>query len=841
MMKFSFPLASSDPFRSQKLARLWERSGSSVEAATQLEKKALEEEVEVKVSFNSKGQEAGKGGAHGADHVIFQELLTVAELVTMNVHDLYFGEPRDKRRGLFLLHKLLLKNKRQPQEQEFLEVERKMKSPAECAGGCGGAAGRGGSRSDGDMEVDDAGPPGAGDIRGEDVEDGGQEPQEHLEALQRICQDAVNRYCEHEKDAGAGADEPSEMLKAGEGEMNRSASKIALRPVPLPVDLATTTATEACSFGRPQIYVHPELRVGETERDGFGLYADGAIAPNSDVLKIPHPHVLNAINAFRDPDFRPFYEKLREQECDEEKIAMAYLIFLRKKFLQSRSSSGGGEQESVGNNGNFRSATATESHPLHFLVTKCLPADLDACPATLLQWPEEALENLYCPQLLYQVETQRMETNEFYSKLQQVFAEQDAPAADDSCTFDRGTSGIFTLDFDEVLYAKTIFDSRAFQLDVVVGDEVPLQESCDEDGDSISSGDVEMDVAGDQQAGARCDNNDVDKKMFGDDDEDEEDVRNKETNEGVENECGTMLSTSKRAQLIDGELFPEVRVTCLVPVADFLNHDRKSPLGVPRFERVAQAAPEDEPCFVLTTAASFGTSTTSTSSMSGGRTATQLTLNYGPLQNWELLFYYGFCFERNGADTLQLELGESDDAEQMLLLNLHEVTTDHVLAFPRPEQELLQGEEMQQVAPEASSGKKIRWPLAPKLLICLRVFHGVATADLNDCTWEKNAERGECDLQICDVLLEEVFGNLLIPEEDELLTTVMTATNRMWDAHPVYGLLAKRFRESQRKLVRANIQALENFKEQILGEMATKCKTVGGGGSAKKKRGGKRR
>ena len=45
---------------------------------------------------------------------------------------------------------------------------------------------------------------------------------------------------------------------------------------------------------------------------------------------------------------------------------------------------------------------------MRFLVTRCLPADLDDCPANLLTWPEEALENLYCPQVIYQVEVEQM-------------------------------------------------------------------------------------------------------------------------------------------------------------------------------------------------------------------------------------------------------------------------------------------------------------------------------------------------------------------------------------------------------------------------------------------------
>lgn len=60
----------------------------------------------------------------------------------------------------------------------------------------------------------------------------------------------------------------------------------------------------------------------------------------------------------------------------------------------------------------------------------------------------------------------------------------------------------------------------------------------------------------------------------------------------------------------------------------------------------------------------------------------EVCLSYGPLQNWELLLYYGFCVEENPHDRLVVQVDLPDDAEKELVLQLHGILQEVALRPP---------------------------------------------------------------------------------------------------------------------------------------------------------------
>ncbi|CAE7247945.1 unnamed protein product, partial [Symbiodinium pilosum] len=89
-------------------------------------------------------------------------------------------------------------------------------------------------------------------------------------------------------------------------------------------------------------------------------------------------------------------------------------------------------------------------------------------------------------------------------------------------------------------------------------------------------------------------------------------------------------------------------------------------------------------------------------------------LSYGPLQNWEFLFYYGFCPQANPHDRLIINVDLPDDestAEKEVVLQLQGIPTELAL---RPRGAL----------PEASESWAAMRSLPPQLLRCFRVLLG---------------------------------------------------------------------------------------------------------------------
>ena len=57
----------------------------------------------------------------------------------------------------------------------------------------------------------------------------------------------------------------------------------------------------------------------------------------------------------------------------------------------------------------------------------------------------------------------------------------------------------------------------------------------------------------------------------------------------------------------------------------------------------------------------------------------EVCLSYGPLQNWELLLYYGFCPLENPHDRLVVQVDLPEDPEKELVLKLHGIPTQVAL------------------------------------------------------------------------------------------------------------------------------------------------------------------
>lgn len=177
--------------------------------------------------------------------------------------------------------------------------------------------------------------------------------------------------------------------------------------------------TESAAFQalHKEFFCHSKLKLGRTETSGAGLYAavEGeataavencaeepiAIAANSDLIKVPVEFLINAGRAAQDVRFSTFMENLVEAAEDEEGMLIAYLIFLSRVTEHG----GAGVESAVDVVGDEEGQSKVQAR-LEACMRQAfslLPKSLDDLPATLLTWPEEALENLYCPQVIYQV------------------------------------------------------------------------------------------------------------------------------------------------------------------------------------------------------------------------------------------------------------------------------------------------------------------------------------------------------------------------------------------------------------------------------------------------------
>merc|ERR1711862_792568 len=95
----------------------------------------------------------------------------------------------------------------------------------------------------------------------------------------------------------------------------------------------------------------------------------------------------------------------------------------------------------------------------------------------------------------------------------------------------------------------------------------------------------------------------------------------------------------------------------------------------------------------------------------------ELCLCYGPLQNFELLMYYGFCLQDNPHDRLTVTTDappEQDSSAREVILQLNGIPTEHVL-LP-----------WENSARDPSVGSGMSWAsigcVPPQLLRCLRLL-----------------------------------------------------------------------------------------------------------------------
>ena len=200
-----------------------------------------------------------------------------------------------------------------------------------------------------------------------------------------------------------------------------------------------------------------------------------------------------------------------------------------------------------------------------------------------------------------------------------------------------------------------------------------------------------------------------------------------------------------------------------------------------------------------------------------------MCLNYGPLQNWELLLYYGFCELKNVCDTLTLEVGEHEDEGMVELMSNFNIPSDHILewideSWGKRREDNKKRMDLEQAMKSMSTkeGEEIEWPLSKKLLMHIRILNGISCENLNNFSTDEVHTGNQHDVEICETVLD-VLGQLLIPSEEELEEEIFSQNPdvKLWDEHDVYGPLARKFRESQRLLVKSNIAAVEKYQKHM--------------------------
>ncbi|CAE7554641.1 Setd4 [Symbiodinium natans] len=215
------------------------------------------------------------------------------------------------------------------------------------------------------------------------------------------------------------------------------------------------------------------------------------------------------------------------------------------------------------------------------------------------------------------------------------------------------------------------------------------------------------------------------------------------------------------------------RVVCLAPEVDLLNHSSTGVCAPPYFDNQRRS-------LIVELAAP-------------ARRGTEVCLSYGPLQSWELLFYYGFCPEANPHDRLIINVDLPDDegmAEKEVVLQLHGIPTEVAL---RPG------------AAQVGEGWAALGVLPPQLLRCFRVLLGeIHALDVDAAPGEGSML--EVDLQCLDAI-EDLLAGLLEP----LLTPAPGEPPFWW---PLYGHRVQAFRSSQRRLLEDNVADLRALRDR---------------------------
>lgn len=189
------------------------------------------------------------------------------------------------------------------------------------------------------------------------------------------------------------------------------------------------------------------------------------------------------------------------------------------------------------------------------------------------------------------------------------------------------------------------------------------------------------------------------------------------------------------------------RLTCFVPVADFFNHHPAAQCGAPRFDVASNT-------FIIPLAADVPT-------------GAQVYLNYGGLQSFEFMMFYGFLpsGERNWADVVRIELTPPEDAEALIRLEMEDISLEHALRH-------------------GNSCEALSW----RLLRAVQIIAGI----------DDNAE--EC-FQYIDALLDAIE-----------LPALDTAEGAPWR---LYGDLVKQYRLLHQNLLTANRQRLVFARDMV--------------------------
>ncbi|KAF4677599.1 hypothetical protein FOL47_000554 [Perkinsus chesapeaki] len=290
--------------------------------------------------------------------------------------------------------------------------------------------------------------------------------------------------------------------------------------------------------------VAPKCEVGKRPSNlggGVGLYAKENVSAGDVVIRVPEGdlRIINIYEAAADPEFGPVVADLLAAGHHIDTCLLLYLVHVYK-------------------------SAKLRSLPSIASFIQYLPEEFSG---NLMEWPLEALDALGIPQIRRLV-TQQMDL---------LWGIHRALPAGLCSSFD-----------EELLWARSLCDSRAFALDV------PPPTWC--------------------------------------------------------------------PQWLEKYLTPEQPITCVIPGADLLNHHQRGQCGFPRFDK-------DSRSFVITAEANVPA-------------GSELFINYGGLQNWEQLMYYGFCeFSQNPYDSVTLDLAAPGAQDG---LQLDTIGTEHVIRRGSP-------------------------------------------------------------------------------------------------------------------------------------------------------------
>eukprot|EP00438_Fugacium_kawagutii_P034957 Skav225680 [mRNA] locus=scaffold1126:63834:65471:+ [translate_table: standard] len=398
---------------------------------------------------------------------------------------------------------------------------------------------------------------------------------------------------------------------------------------------------------------HPALRASEvSEGRGLGLTLAEEVDAGEELLMVPEDLLLNVYTALKSKRFGHIARQLLLNGLHVETVTMLFAI------LEHRSK-----------DPDPRWKALLERAPR--LTEDLLP----------LSWPIEALEELG-PQVAQLVQ----ETLKSLWQLSQEIFESLSRLPE----VDQHVVGV--VNFDELLWARCLFDSRAVSVEIAVDMEMP----------EVS--------------------------------------------------------------------FPS-RVVCLAPEVDLLNHSHVGTCAPPSFD-------SERRMLIVKLAAKAAA-------------GSEVCLSYGPLQNWELLFYYGFCPAVNPHDrfVINVDLPEDEStAQKEVVLQLHGIPTEVALRPPPV---------------EVGEGWCALGLLPPQLLRCFRVLLGEIGSDLDAAPGEEDVL--ELDLR-CFAAMEELILGLLEPLQGP-------AEAPSW--WPIYGPRIEAFRASQRHLLQGNLQQLRELSKRF--------------------------